>query len=293
MWGNTLNGIQIGHNGTSSQANISIQDCTVFGNSNDGIQVKSNSERFLGGHVVLSRLTVFDNGYRNIFIQADDVELLRVTSFTRSSAVNRGIVIVDGIGLSLRHLTQYRQNTSAYPMLSIEGSRVDNLVIENSIFASQNEETLPIAINANVGPFGKNIQIDYNLYSMSATRSLWRYGDTPFAFVDWQQTAGFDLHSLVQADPLFIDIINADFSLAISSPAIDHAADIGESYSGIAPDIGAIEYSSQPATAALPPVSEIMKVIAGIGGILAIFVCLFLWVGKERPTPNYTRKERS
>ncbi|NQT26522.1 right-handed parallel beta-helix repeat-containing protein [candidate division KSB1 bacterium] len=54
-------------------------------------------------------------------------------------------------------------------------------------------------------------------------------------------TNGPGEHS-IQSDPLFIDIDSDDFSLQSSSPCIDVGTDVGISYLGDAPDMGAFEY---------------------------------------------------
>ncbi len=50
----------------------------------------------------------------------------------------------------------------------------------------------------------------------------------------------------IVADPLFIDPASDDFSLQANSPAVDSGLDIGYSYNGNAPDMGALEFFNQP-----------------------------------------------
>lgn len=48
--------------------------------------------------------------------------------------------------------------------------------------------------------------------------------------------------------PLFTDVNNNDFTLQFNSPLIDAGTDVGLSYFGTAPDIGAYEYGSSSST---------------------------------------------
>ena len=45
----------------------------------------------------------------------------------------------------------------------------------------------------------------------------------------------------VEVDPQFVDPANGEFVLKASSPALDAGLDVGSSFQGKAPDIGAVE----------------------------------------------------
>ncbi len=47
----------------------------------------------------------------------------------------------------------------------------------------------------------------------------------------------------IYVDPLFVDPASGDFSVQATSPVIDAGIDIGDAYTGNAPDIGAVEYA--------------------------------------------------
>jgi hypothetical protein len=86
------------------------------------------------------------------------------------------------------------------------------------------------------------LRADNNMYySSSATESIRREGRTYRTFAAYQ-AAGYEPHAVVSEDPEMNHPAHADFTLRAGSPAIDAGVDIGEPYSGSAPDIGAHEY---------------------------------------------------
>ncbi|HEY3437547.1 MAG TPA: hypothetical protein VGK35_07660, partial [Actinotalea sp.] len=61
--------------------------------------------------------------------------------------------------------------------------------------------------------------------------------DTLAEFRAW---TGYEAHG-VQADPAFVDTAAGDYRLRAGSPAVDRGQDLGEAFTGRAPDAGRYE----------------------------------------------------
>ena len=83
---------------------------------------------------------------------------------------------------------------------------------------------------------------DYNMYFRpdDANRRM-RYDSALKNFTEWKVAISGDANSS-EDDPTFTDEANDDFTLLTGSPAIDAGVDVGLSYEGDAPDLGANEY---------------------------------------------------
>jgi len=287
---NHINGIQIGQDGPGGPVTLTLQDCTISNNANDGVQIAALQGNYVHGTILLQDLILYGNGYRNLYIQGDDVSLLRVVSRMGAAANNRGIAIFDSLGLRIAHLTLYAEHAVGYSLLRISGARTDRLSIQNSILASRDGQVPPIEIVADVLARQKSIEIDWNLYSTLSERPAWQYAGSAWSFSDWQAGGDFDRNSPPPGDPGFVDPDGGDFTLLETSAAIDAGQDIGLPYAGQAPDLGAFEHS--PANPLVrPQSSELILVLAGIFLILTLFVLSFLWIGKTTSKPINSRKE--
>ena len=96
------------------------------------------------------------------------------------------------------------------------------------------------------------INIDYNLYRISSDVNDWAYlgyinSGERLTLADWRTASGKDANSL-QADPLFTNRANGDFTLQIGSPAINKGISTGYTRDFVGnpivgnPDVGAYEY---------------------------------------------------
>ena len=115
-----------------------------------------------------------------------------------------------------------------------QGYPLQNVYIYNNIIYEPNYRY--IFLSGSGTPW-QNVRVDNNIY----------YPATSFsAFVLGEISSNHDNQS-VFANPLFVSSnpqVREDFKLAPGSPAIDAGFDIGLSYDGLAPDIGAYEYIS-------------------------------------------------
>ncbi|MEN6416372.1 MAG: hypothetical protein ABFD49_07530, partial [Armatimonadota bacterium] len=73
-------------------------------------------------------------------------------------------------------------------------------------------------------------------------------------------------------DPLLVDAASGDYQLKIGSPAIDAGIDVGLTYSGSAPDIGAVEYISD--IISVSELSDIASLADGTEVALTTPVCV-------------------
>ncbi len=99
-----------------------------------------------------------------------------------------------------------------------EESRVDNGRIFNNII-----------VNANEG-----IRAEGTI--VAGFNDLWANRSSDYTSGVYDSAGG------IFADPLFVDTLAGDFRLQAGSPCIDTAMDIGYSFEGSAPDMGAIEF---------------------------------------------------
>jgi len=88
------------------------------------------------------------------------------------------------------------------------------------------------------------ITIDYNCYYQASSAKNMIDTSEYSTLEDWQVATGQEIHSLF-ADPIFVDEFT-DLHLQLTSPCVDAGVDIGQSFEGLAPDIGAYEVAKMP-----------------------------------------------
>jgi len=89
-----------------------------------------------------------------------------------------------------------------------------------------------------------NLTMDYNLWYSTGVVEMRRNGTTYANFALY--AAAYEANSVFSDDPDFTNAGAADFTLLVTSPAIDAGVDVGLPYQGTAPDIGAHEYETIP-----------------------------------------------
>ena len=137
-----------------------------------------------------------------------------------------GIVIRDDVSdIKVYNNTIYDINTDGSEATGDDaiyvGARAANIVIRNNVFSLKN------AGNHITVSGATNVTADHNLYWPSPLRLF-----------------GITESRALMADPKFMDANNKDFHLKPGSPAIDAGVNVGLSYTGAAPDLGAFEFGS-------------------------------------------------
>lgn len=141
--------------------------------------------------------------------------------------------VFDGLDEYVFYLTHYK---------GTYGGSIENLKIFNNI--SVNGRVYSIE-----GTIPASVQIDYNLvYNPGSTSSRGNYlayvegkGNT-MDFSTFKQWTGYDQHS-VNKNPVFVNPTIKDYHLLGSSPAINIGINLGEPFTGTAPDAGAFEFT--------------------------------------------------
>ena len=124
-------------------------------------------------------------------------------------------------------------------------SSIDNWTIKNNIFYCPNSNSGYLVYQQNGG--GTNLTFDNNLYyRVGGTYQWYIRGNSYTSYSNWQN-AGFDIHGQ-NANPLFTDFNNKNYSLLPNSPAIkagtslDLKKDISNKQIIEKTDIGAFKY---------------------------------------------------
>ena len=141
--------------------------------------------------------------------------------------------VFDGLDEYVFYLTHFK---------GTYGGSIENLKIFNNISVNGRVYSLEGTIPASV-------QIDYNLvYNPGSTSSRGNNlayvegkGNT-MEFSTFKLWTGYDQHS-VNKNPAFVNPTLYDYHLLGSSPAINIGKNLGESFTGTAPDAGAFEFT--------------------------------------------------
>jgi hypothetical protein len=140
-----------------------------------------------------------------------------------------------------------------------EDSIVDTKIINNIIYenATGGQETNPYQIYLlDDNPYVKRLTIRNNIIYKSGASILIYYSPNdvnsgwPKTVAQFNATDGAyenTINGNINADPL----LNGDYSLQAGSPAIEAGIDVGLPFTGSAPDIGAVAYSTSVAAPTL------------------------------------------
>jgi hypothetical protein len=222
---------------------ISIGDSEQTGDTLDNITIRDS--------IIHDSDTIYDHSgtwHANIRIHLDasNVTILRNELYAAScnglymSSELAGPIhiynnVIYGQGLDITTAAQVMFHDSD----GLDDNVVGNIYYKNNIVYVTETGTQALHVGEAFEPW---LRADNNLYySSSATESIVRNGRTYRTFAAYQ-AAGYEPHAVVSEDPEMNNPAHTDFTLRAGSPAIDAGADIGEPYSGSAPDIGAHEY---------------------------------------------------
>jgi parallel beta-helix repeat protein len=231
---------------------ITVSQNTIYGN-----RAASHDYGFDGGAFEIyaaSGLTITNNvmwDNENVLETGTDGTDCANNTFTRNVAFKGPTTSVAGpsMGLILRcaenmlvaNNTLHRLDKFAFDVSLAGGfaSSIDGLRIMNNVaMGPDHPYSLDTAIPLTV-------TIDYNdIYNPigGAIAYVYSHGNTN-SLSEFRSWTGFDRNG-IQANPLFVDVANADFHLKDTSPAIDRATPvtgITTGFLGLAPDMGRYE----------------------------------------------------
>lgn len=191
-------------------------------------------------------LTSLNNAWGNFDIEGNgaaniNVVLSKCTGANSATAGGAGIFgqkDTGTISLKVYHYTGYNNsaagNGGEIDIANDLGAAID---LRNNILDASNKY---IQLATQTG----SVTIDYNDYfGYADSNSPFVAAGTHKNFAAWK-ALGYDAHSL-NADPKFVNPATASFLLQQSSPAINAGiaiSGINDGYSGLAPDMGAVEF---------------------------------------------------
>lgn len=243
----TGNGLQILTQDQTNPVDIDITNST-FTSNNTGIRVFMSGSYYVNGSVLFDNIISGNNSAYGYFVQGDDVTIQRSVFYGTSMAGQ----VTNAKNLKFYNNTTYLTPASAiWMMYASGGARVDGVIVKNNIFYMANTSGNFVGTAA---LSSTNMDVDYNQYYFSpyAGNARWMRNGTAYTFANWIAVAGFDAHGLgATSNPLFVGAASQDFRLSSNSPSINKGVDVGLSYSGAAPDIGAFEYAPPVAPSSL------------------------------------------
>jgi len=159
-----------------------------------------------------------------------------IQSNTIIGSGNNGIYNSDGSGAIIRNNLIYASADSGIYCLSTSDSlRIENNTIVNNAFG----------LDVQNSPSG--IAITNNIIAGNTT-GIYVFGNAPsMSYNDvWNNIQNYSGTTAgpgdISLDPLFVDPAAHDYYLQAGSPCIDAGTDVGQPYSGAAPDMGAFEF---------------------------------------------------
>ncbi|HEX3385452.1 MAG TPA: hypothetical protein VHS53_09700, partial [Mucilaginibacter sp.] len=127
--------------------------------------------------------------------------------------------------------------------IAFENSNAPYFTIENNIISTSGQYNF-VTWHFSTKP--ASLTMDYNLYYQSGTGYWAMSANKTLAQM---QAMGLETHSKV-ANPMFVNTTGNQFQLQSTSPALNAGVNVGLSYYGAAPDMGAYELASGTAVSA-------------------------------------------
>lgn len=208
--------------------NITIEDCDISGGHTCGIQLNPNDSTYPITNVTIQRNKIHGNEIGIGDYGSDGTKIYQNEIYE-----NGGIDLYND-SLTYGRMTDAQVwNNTFYNPAAGWGEIVAFYYAEDIDFRNNIVVDTTSSMSAS-GVIGASSVIDYNMYNVgSFDYSTW---------ASWQ-SSGWDANGS-QDDPEFNDAANADFTLSTSSPtspAINAGVDVGLSFNGAAPDLGANE----------------------------------------------------
>jgi parallel beta-helix repeat protein len=233
-----------------------IRGNRVWGNQRSGIQINADASEGGDGiidHAIIEHNVIFDNGVQGgSAINLDGVHDsdIRNNLLYDNHASGISLYQIDG-GDSSRNNRVINNTvinaTNGRWALNIQDESTGNLVLNNILFS---EHSFRGAVDISPGSL-PGLVSDYNVVESRYTTSG---GDHVLSLVEWRAATGHDANSRTASlDSLFRDLVNHDYRLLASSPAVgagtSHAAAPARDLDGVPRpqgdrwDAGAFEYS--------------------------------------------------
>jgi hypothetical protein len=236
-YGNANHGLQVfkQDDTADSDRNIQIIDSQFGTNTQEGIRIHkaAGADEYPNG-VTVDGCEMIANTRYAIWAEGDNLLLQRSIIHEGRCAYFR-----DFNDLVIYNCTFYLTTWAGYAPLVLADSAIvaDGVTVRNCIFASPGDAATYIA-HCDITD---NVDYDYNMYFRpeDANRRF-RYDTALKNFTEWKAAISGDANSS-EDDPTFTDEANDDFTLQAGSPAINAGVDVGLSYLGSAPDMGANE----------------------------------------------------
>jgi hypothetical protein len=219
---------------------IVIKESTFRDNTETGIRIHKTAEaaNYPDG-ITVDRCIVTGNTTYALYCQGDNVTIKHSVFADNQSKFHAAQDV------TVYHCTFHNAVTETATLYWGE-ARSQNFTMKNCIVQCDVAAQLICAILTGCGVTGWDV--DYNLYRRSAgteTSTHWHRLGTAYNFADWKTQTSGDANS-DYGDAAFVDAANDNYRPQSSSPAVGAGTDVGLPYAGSAPDMGALEYLTQP-----------------------------------------------
>lgn len=245
----TFDGIDVagGESDENVGADCDIQNNTIRGTGDDAIEPETISG--INVRVVRNRI---DNVFSGMSIAPNYQGPTYVLYNTFTNYRRGGFKFsLAGTGQTFIMHNTLTSNVSGAPAVHPSGP-YSNIHFRNNILYGNNSA----CVSDDAGESQTGCDFDGDLI-WSNYAALFRWKNTNYATITALRTAtGFELNG-VAGDPRFVSVMNGDYTLQASSPAIDAAIrfpGINDAFRGARPDMGANEYQSVIADVTPPAV---------------------------------------